>query len=111
MVTAVESKTEVEVCYSSSDEEWNDEFEEVSYRVITETTHDMNQWQHHQTAMNQADVVVSYEDDATASAAVTKCEDVTAALSKEATTDLPPHINAKQQIQEILNDVLKAEEE
>ena len=29
---------------SSSDEEWNDEFEEVSYKVITETKYDQNQW-------------------------------------------------------------------
>ena len=46
--------------------------------------------------MNQADVVVSYEDKASASAAVTKCEAVTASLSKDATTELPPHINARQ---------------
>merc|ERR1719435_510301 len=56
----------------SSDEEWNDEFEEVSYKVITETQLDHNQWQQQQTKMTQDAVSVSYaSQESAASAAAT----------------------------------------
>merc|ERR1719427_1929859 len=66
----MEEEVEMEEICSSSDEEWNEEYEEVSLKVVTETKYDQNQWQHHQSQMKQDAVVVSYESQVSSAAAV-----------------------------------------
>lgn len=63
-------ETEMERNDSSSDEEWNEEFEEFCHKVITETKYGQAQWQHQQSEMAQSNVVVSCETQQSAAAAL-----------------------------------------